>query len=52
MSQDSRKKFGVTSQISIGGAGWGWEKEREERKDMLKAAQSGSSIVCVNCNAL
>ena len=44
MSQDSREKFGVKSQISIGGG----EKERKERKDMLKAGQSRGSIVCVN----
>ena len=48
MSQDSREMFGVKGQISIGGAGWGWEKERKERKDMLKAGQSSGSIVCVN----
>ena len=30
MSQDSRKKFGVKSQISIGGGGGGGEK-REKR---------------------
>ena len=45
MSQDSREKFGVKSQSSIGGAGGG---ERKERKDMLKAGQSRGSIVCVN----
>ena len=45
MSQDSREKFGVKSQISFGGAvGW----ERKERKDMLRAGQSRGSIVCVN----
>ena len=50
MSQDSREKFGVKSQISIGGGGVGRgrEKERKERKDMLKAGQSRGSIVCVN----
>ena len=51
MSQDSREKFGVKSQISIGGAvvgGGGREKERKERKDMLRAGQSRDSIVCVN----
>ena len=31
MSQDSREKFGVKSQISIGGGDGG-----EERKDMLR----------------
>ena len=50
MSNDSREKFGVKSQISIGGGGGGGggEKERKERKDMLKAGQSRGSIVCVN----
>ena len=51
MSQDSREKFGVKSQISIGGGGGGGgggEKKRKERKDMLKAGQSRGSIVCVN----
>ena len=37
----------MKSQINIGGAG-GWEKERKERKDMLKTGQSRGSIVCVN----
>ena len=46
MSQDSREKFGVKSQMRGGGRGAG--KERKERKDMLKAGQSRSSIVCVN----
>ena len=41
MSQDGREKFGVKSQISAGG---GWEKERKERKDRLKAGQSRGSI--------
>ena len=49
MSQDSRERFGVKSQISIGGGGEGkGEKERKGRKDMLKAGQSRGSIVCVN----
>ena len=48
MSQDSREKFGVKSQISIGGGGGRGEKERKERNDMLKAGQSRGSIVCVN----
>ena len=47
MPQDSREKFGVKSQISIGGGGER-EKERKERKDMLKAGQNRGSIVCVN----
>ena len=34
MSQDSREKFGVKSQM---GGGRGAGKERKERKDMLKA---------------
>ena len=45
MSQDSREKFGVKSQISIGGGGG---RGGEKRKDMLKAGQSRGSIVCVN----
>ena len=45
MSQDSREKFGVKSQLSIGGAGAG-EKEIKEGKDMLRAGQSRGSI-CV-----
>ena len=41
MSRASREKFGVKSQFSIGGGrGGGGEKERKERKDMLKAGQS------------
>ena len=44
MSQDSREKFGVKSQMRGGGRG----KERKERKDMLKAGQSRGSIVCAN----
>ena len=36
MSQDSRGKFGVKSQISIGGAGGG-RKERKERKDNIES---------------
>ena len=48
MSQDSREKFGVKTQISIGGGGGGGR--REKRKDMLKAGQSRGSIVCVSIN--
>ena len=52
MSQDSREKFGVKSQMRGGGGGGGREgagKERKERKDMLlKAGQSRGTIVCVN----
>ena len=48
MSQDSREKFGVKSQMRGGGGGRGAGKERKERKDMLKAGQSRGSIVCVN----
>ena len=48
MSQDSREKFGVKSQMQGGGGGRGAEKESKERKDMLKAGQSRGSIVCVN----
>ena len=44
MSQDSREKFGVKSQMRGGGG----EKERKERKDMLKAGQSRGRVVCVN----
>ena len=43
MSQDSREKFGVKSQMRGWGGGAG-----KERKDMLKAGQSRGSIVCVN----
>ena len=46
MSQDSREKFGVKSQMR-GGGGAGKER-KEKRKDMLKAGQSRGSIVCVN----
>ena len=50
MSQDSREKFGVKTQINIGawGGGGGGEKARKERKDMLRAGQSRGSIVCIN----
>ena len=49
MSQDSREKFGVKSQMRRGGGGGGrGGKGRKERKDMLKAGQSRGSIVCVN----
>ena len=53
MSQDSREKFGVKSQMPGGGGGGGGGgegagKERKERKDMLKTGQSRGSIVCVN----
>ena len=47
MSQDSREKFGVKSQMR-GGGRRGAGKKRKERKDMLKAGQSRGSIVCVN----
>ena len=53
MSQDSREKLGVESQISIGGGGGGGggggEKERKERKALLRAGQSRGtcSIVCI-----
>ena len=47
MSQDSREKFGVKSQMW--GRGGGGGKERKERKDLLlKAGPSRGSIVCVN----
>ena len=32
MSQDSREKFGVKSQISIGGGRWGGGGRREKRE--------------------
>ena len=45
MSQDSREKFDVKTQISTGvGGGGGGEKER---KDMLRAGQS-KVVKCVN----
>ena len=47
MSQDNREKFGVKTQISIGGGGGGGGGARKERKDMLRAGQSRGSIVCV-----
>ena len=47
MSQDSREKFGLKSQMQRGG-GREREKGRKERKDMLKAGQSRGSEVCVN----
>ena len=40
MSQDSREKFGMKSQMRGGGGGGGGggaRKERKERKDMLKS---------------
>ena len=37
----------MKSQMRVGGGG-GLEKERKERKDMLKAGQSRGSVVCVN----
>ena len=46
-SQASRETFGVKTSIG-GGGGLGGEKERKERKDMLRAGQSRGSIVCVN----
>ena len=48
MSQDSREKFGVKSQMRGGGGRGGAGKDRKERKDMLKAGQSRGSVVCVN----
>ena len=52
MSQDSREKFGVKTQISMWGGGGrkggGWGVARKERKNMLRAGQSRGSIVCVN----
>ena len=55
MDINSCLKIGVKSQISIDGGGdgvgggkGGGEKERKERKDMLRAGQSRGSIVCVN----
>ena len=45
MSQDSRENFACEEPDQH----WrGREKERKERKDMLKAGQSRGSIVCVN----
>ena len=46
MSQDSREKFGVKSQISIGGGRWG--EERRERRYVESRTKSRGSIVCVN----
>ena len=48
MSQDSREKFGVKSQMRGGGVEEGGGEGEKERKDMLKAGQSRGSIVCVN----
>ena len=48
MFQDGREKFGVKTQVSIGGGGGRGEKESRERKGMLTAGQSRGSIVCVN----
>ena len=45
MSQESREKFGVKSQISIGGGGGGGGGEREKRE---KGYVESRSIVCVN----
>ena len=45
MSQDSREKW--CEEPDAPGEG-GVEKERKERKDMLKAGQSRGSVVCVN----
>ena len=50
MSQDSREKCGVKTQISIGerGVGVGRGGGEKARKDMLRAGQSRGSIVCIN----
>ena len=45
MSQYTRQKFGVKSQMQGGGGG---EGEKREKGYMLKAGQSRGSIVCVN----
>ena len=36
MSEDSREKFGVKSQISIGGGGgWGGGEKRREKRERI-----------------
>ena len=35
MSQDSREKFGVKSQISIGGGGGGGGERRREKRERI-----------------
>ena len=46
MSQDSQEKW--CEEPDAPGEGGGVEKERKERKDMLKAGQSRGSVVCAN----
>ena len=41
------KSLVLRARSALAGAGGG-EKERKERKDMLKGGQSRGSIVCVN----
>ena len=37
MSQDSREKFGVKTQISIGGGGWGWREGEKREKGYVES---------------
>ena len=37
MSQDSREKFGVKTQISIGGGGWWWREGEKREKGYVES---------------
>ena len=47
MSQDSREKFGVKSQISIGGAVVGGERRREKRERICWEPDKVEVVQCV-----